>query len=452
MTRLRHEEPWPPGRDVPFLVLCIALGLSLVRSINQPELTVHALGNSITFVPADAALAALAVLCARRLLERRTLPRPARAITATGAAFGLWLLISSAISGGSAFIGAAKLLEYGLLPLGVILFVNRRAQVWLLFAVLVIVDTAGVARALYDFAHHPGARQGAFLGEHDLAALSTMTLAVALIALYARAPATRWLVFAGVVGAIGIVLGAALAQLVGLYLAIVATIALAAARRAATVRAVVTTIVVAGVVTAGSLSLRSGDLGFLQQWFGSKKPETPAQYAGGWSQRLIFAYIGGRVFLDHPVVGSGWYGLLPPKVFARYLPDAHKRFSDQPPAYFPQPDDRFIPQQTYDQVLYELGSIGALLFLLLGVVTVRTAIRIGRRWPRDGPDEALAYIPVAWVASLAGALAGAALFGGIPISAIFWFTLGISAVSWSLMPPRAVTAARRNTRTTPART
>jgi hypothetical protein len=451
MTRLRHEEPWLPGRDVSFLVLCIALALSLVRSINQPELTAHAFGNSITFVPADAALAALAFLCARRLLERRTLPRPARAVTATGAAFGLWLLISSAISGGAAFIGAAKLLEYGLLPLGVILFVNRRAQVWLLFAVLVIVNTAGVARALYDFAHHPGSRQGAFLGEHDLAALSTMTLAVALIALYARAPAARWLVFVGAVGMIGIVLGAALAQLVGLYLAVAGTVALAIRRHSVTVRAVVVTLIVTGVVTAGSLSLRSGDLGFLQQWFGSKKPETPAQYAGGWSQRLIFAYIGGRVFLDHPVVGSGWYGLLPPKVFARYLPDAHRRFSDQPRAYFPRPDQQFIPQQTYDQVLYELGCIGALLFLTLGFVTVQTAIRIGRRWPKDGFDEALAYVPTAWVASLAGALAGAALFGGIPISAIFWFTLGIGAVSWSLMPPRAAAGQRRE-RTTSART
>src|SRR6185437_2070275 len=139
MVRLRHEEPRLPGRDVPFLVLCVALGLSLVRSINQPELTVHAFGNSITFVPADAALVVLAVLCVRRLLERRSLPRPARWITATGAGFAAWLLLSSAVSGGSAFIGAAKLTEYGLLALGVILFVTRRPQIWVLYAVLVLL-------------------------------------------------------------------------------------------------------------------------------------------------------------------------------------------------------------------------------------------------------------------------------------------------------------------------
>ena len=202
MARLRLEEPRLPGRDVPFLVLCVALALSLVRSINQPQLTVHAFSNSITFVPADLALAVLAVLCIGRLLERRSLPRPARAITATGAAFAAWLLLSSAVSSSAAFIGAAKLVEYGLLALGLILFVNRRQQLWLLFGVLVLVDTIAVGRAIYDFVQH-GKRQGAFLGEHDLAALSTMTLAGALITLYAPRSRGWWFVGAGVIGAIG---------------------------------------------------------------------------------------------------------------------------------------------------------------------------------------------------------------------------------------------------------
>ena len=441
MTRLRHEEPRLPGRDVPFLVLCVALALSLVRSINQPELTVHAFGNSITFVPADVALAVLAVLCVGRLLERRSLPRPARAITATGAAFAAWLLLSSAVSSSAAFIGAAKLVEYGLLALGLILFVNRRQQLWLLFGVLVFMNTIAVGRALYDFAQRGGGRQGAFMGEHDLAALSTMTLAGALVTLYA--PRTRgwWFAGAGLVGATGITLGAALAQLLGVYLAVAAIVALAAARRAVTLRALVVTLAVTAAITAGTLSMRSGELGFLQSWFGTKKAEAPGQYAGSWSQRLIYAYIGGRIFVDHPVLGSGWYGLIPPKVYGRYVPDARRRFPDQPYGYFPSPPASFIPQQTYDQVLYELGIVGAILFLALAVVAVRTAIRVGRAWPSPRTDEGLAYLPLAWTASLAGALAGAALFGGIPMTAIFWFTLGVVALVPSLLPPLGRTAA-----------
>ena len=199
---------------------------------------------------------------------------------------------------------------------------------------------------------------------------------------------------AGLVGALGITLGAALAQLLGLYLAVAAILAIAAARRSITLRALVVTLAVTAAVTAGTLSLRSGELGFLQSWFGSKKPEAPGQYAGSWSQRLIYAYIGGRIFLDHPVLGSGWYGLLPPKIYARYLPAARRRFPDQPPLYFPPANGTFIPQQTYDQILYELGIVGAALFLALAAVTVRTAIRVGRGWPRGDPDEALAYLPV----------------------------------------------------------
>jgi hypothetical protein len=141
------------------------------------------------------------------------------------------------------------------------------------------------------------------------------------------------------------------------------------------------------------------------------------------------------------VLGSGWYGLLPPRVYGRYVPDARRRFPDQPYGYFPAPPASFIPQQTYDQVLYELGLVGAALFLALGVVTVRTVIRVARRWPPGRTDDGLAYLPLAWVASLGGALAGAALFGGIPITAIFWFTLGVAAVAPSLMPPAPAPAA-----------
>ena len=128
-----------------------------------------------------------------------------------------------------------------------------------------------------------------------------MTLAGALVTLYAPRPRGWWFAVAGLVGAIGITLGAALAQLLGLYLAVAAILALAAARRSVTLRALVVTLAVTGGVTAGTLSLRSGELGFLQSWFGSKKPEAPGQYAGSWSQRLIYAYIGGRIFVDHPV-------------------------------------------------------------------------------------------------------------------------------------------------------
>ena len=122
----------------------------------------------------------------------------------------------------------------------------------------------------------------------------------------------------------------------------------------------------------------------------------PGQYAASWSQRLIFAYIGGRVFLDAPVLGTGWWGELPPQEYARFLARRAARFSDQPPHYFPPADGPFIPQQTFDQVLYELGVVGVALFLALGALTrahgcASAAVAARRR------DELAAYLPAAWL-------------------------------------------------------
>ena len=439
------KPQWRSAVDLPLIVLATATVLSLIRSIDQPSFTVEVAGSEVTFVLADAAIAVLAGFCLQRLLGRGSLPRPARALTIAAAAFSAWLFLSSAANGATAVIAAAKLLEYGVLALGFVLFVRRRLQLWLLVGVLVAFTVVAVAYGLLAFfdapfveSRFPGRRQPSFLGEHDLAALSTMTLAVALAALFTpRHRLGRLPLVAGIAGAIGVVLGAAVAGLLGLYLTAGAIVAVAAARREARKRAVLLTLLITAAISVGVLSLRSGDLGaFLRSVGIGERQEDPFGNAASWNERLIDAYIGGRIFLDNPIVGTGWHGELPPEEYVRFLDDARARFPDQPSTYFPS-KDVFIPQQTYDQVLYELGIVGALLFLVLAFVTVRTAVRVARTWPRGDPDEAAAYLPAAWVAALAGGLSGAALFGGIPLAAIFWITIGVTAVAPSLAPPSA---------------
>jgi hypothetical protein len=39
---------------------------------------------------------------------------------------------------------------------------------------------------------------------------------------------------------------------------------------------------------------------------------------------------------------------------------------------------------------------------------------------------------VAWVGALGGAIAGAALFGGSPLAALFWLVLGVTAAAPAL--------------------
>lgn len=446
MTSLRHEDLWRPARDLPFLVFSAAVALGLVRAADQPAFTAGFAGTEVSLVPADAAFAALAACVVWRLLGGGSLPRPTRAVTFAAAAFSGWLLASSAANGGEAVVAATKLLEYGLIGLGAVLFIQRRVQLWLFVGVIVAVETVAVGYALLAFFDvppleptSPGGRQPSFLGEHGLASLSNLALTFALATLFAPRRRLRGLaVVAGVAGALGLVLGAALAGLLGLYLGIAAILGLAVARGAATRRAVTLTVATALVVTVGALALRSGDLAAFARYLGvSERSEVQDENAAGWSQRLIYAYVGGRVFLDNPVLGTGWYGRLPPSEYARYLPDARARFSDQPPRYFPSRTEGFIPQQTYDQVLYELGILGALLFLVLVGVAATATWAAGRDWPRGDPDEPAAYLPAAWVGALVGGLAGAALFGGIPLAAIFWITLGVAALAPSLVPPPA---------------
>ena len=276
---------------------------------------------------------------------------------------------------------------------------------------------AGAAGAVM-FVTGGGGRQASFLGEHDFAALATLPLLYGLVLFFER----RWIGRASiaiVAGAVGCVLGSALASLLGLYLGAALLVAAAALSRRLDLRALVVTVATLAVVTGGTLSIRAGDLGFLQSWFG--KPATrPGEYASGWSQRLIFAYIGGRVFLAHPVLGSGWYPELPPKVFAVYLPDARRRFTDDPPRYFPTPTEDFIPQQTYDQVLYELGVVGTAAFLALLITLGRACLAARRRSSR------LALLPAVWFAAALGAIAGEGFFGGTPLAAIFWLVAGTS--------------------------
>ncbi|NUT55960.1 MAG: O-antigen ligase family protein, partial [Thermoleophilia bacterium] len=217
------------------------------------------------------------------------------------------------------------------------------------------------------------------------------------------------------------ILGAALASLIGIYLACLVVVVLARRRGELRWTAALVAVALAGVTTAGTVALRGGDLGFLQSWFGPP-PEHPGEYAASWSQRLIYTYVGGRIFLDHPVLGTGWHGLLPPDEYVRYLPDARERFADQPPHYFPPEDGVFVPQQAYDQVLFELGLVGAVVLAVLIALAAWRAAVVSRR---GDPDAA--YLPALWLGSILGALAGAALFGGAPLTALFWLTLGVVA-------------------------
>lgn len=409
------------AKDPLFVVFLVTVALCLLRGRDLPRLNV---GAAAVGVP-DVGLLVVAAFTALRLRRRRLqLPSPALLIAA--AAFAALIVVSSISNGETAFIAAGKVAELSILTFAAAALLYDEERRNALAAVVIGVATAAAAWAVVDFLRVGAGRQASFLGEHDLAALGTMAMAVGLASLHARGArpgALAWTALAA--GSVAVTLGAALASLLGLYAAASVVIILAARRRSLRFGATLATVALVAAVSGGALALRSGELGFLNSWFGSA-PDRPGQYAASWSQRLIFSYLGARVFLDSPIVGTGWYGELPADEYARYLPEARERFSDQPARYFPTADGTFTPQQTYDQILYELGVVGAALLLVLLGLAVRVALGATTKWPR-GPTAEWAYIPAAWLASLIGALAGAALFGGTPIATIFWLTLGVVA-------------------------
>lgn len=417
------------ARDPAFALLLAAIAVSLIKAVDQPGIDLVLAGTSVRLAVGDLVLAALAVAIGLHVARTRTVPREAAALCLAAAGFAAFILATGLANGSTAFVAAGKLVTLTALLAGCVVLIDSTDRLWIVTGLIVAITTAGVAWGLVGFARQPGSRQASFLGEHDLAALSTASLVIGLAALHCRHRLSHLPLFAAIVGCIGITLGAALASLLGLYLAAAALIAIAALRRSLRLRSVVVTAVVALTLTGTVYSLRSGELGFLQQWFAPAENAKPGQYAGSWSQRLIFAYIGGRVFLAHPIIGTGWWGELPPSEYAQFLPDARARFPDQPPRYFPPADGTFIPQQTFDQVAYELGVVGVALLLALIAVAARDSLRTSRRFPVGNPDELAAYLAGPWLASLLGAIAGSALFGGTPMAALFWLTFGLVAAS-----------------------
>ena len=331
------------------------------------------------------------------------------------------ILFSGATSGAVGFVAAGKVGELAALSFGALLFVRDRAALEAVVDILLLVTAAADGVALFDFVRDGGGRQASFLGEHDFAAIATMPLLYGVVLLFDRDASRSRTLAALAIGGLGVIFGAALASLLGFYLGIAALLVAVVATHRARRHAVAATFAVVLLVTGGTLGLRAGagDLGFLQSWFG-KPAERPGQYAGSWSQRLIFVYVGGRIFLDHPLMGAGWQGNLPSSEYSRYLTDARRRFSDQPARYFPPADGEYIPQQVYDQVLYELGVVGGAVLAVLVVALTAVSVRAVA-----AATDRTAYIPAVWTAGTLGAIAGEGLFGGTPLAAVFWMTVGL---------------------------
>ena len=324
-------------------------------------------------------------------------------------------------------ITAAKLVEYALLAPSLVLLLRRRVDVDRFLLVFVGWSAAASTWGLLQFlglvnefeGKRPGQREVSFLGIHDFAGFSAAALSIgfAAIVLAEDRRLTKVAAAAGAVGSIlaasvfalgGIVVAAALAAIVGLRAGTLT------ARRAAAIGAITL------VVGAGVFALRVGDTTNFFSFLGHAGAPSSSVDVQTGSQRVMLAYIGARIWLDHPVLGAGFERST--DQYGPYLAAAKRRFPGQPAQAYPSPAHPYGVQNFWIQALADLGVVGFALAVATFLVGVRVALRAPAR------VKLLGLVAAGFIITAAGTWNGLGMIAGIPLDAVTWFGLGLAAV------------------------
>lgn len=435
VTRLRVGEPAP-------LVLAAALPfLFLHRNYSLTVAFPHGIDAQLgDFAMLAVALTALAVGLRQGFAPVRSRP------VAAAVAFLAWIFVSVAYGAareswyptGTHLVTAAKFAEYGLLALAVPLIVRRAGQLLPVAVVLVVWSCAATLVGLLQFVglvgdldHTPaGRRKPSFLGYHDFTTLSAFALIVAAVCLVCLRPSPlrNRLALAGAVsGTIGAALGGPLDGVLALFLALVALLAVGRARWRLGLRRALALAGVWLLVLVGVLLLRSSAIGQGLRLLGiEQKNSASTADVQSYSQRVLLAYIGLRIWEKQPLLGVGWLGSSDEAAYAPELPAAHRRFR-QPPLAFPSPQHPWGVQNAYAESLADLGVVGLAAFVGLFATAAVVGIRRALRAP-----------PEAAVVALAGALGvlvvvamwnGYGFVAGIPVDAATWLAIGTVAAA-----------------------
>jgi len=390
-------------------------------------------------------LAVLAVVVAGALAARKRIAVLARTWTSWAGLVALAALAVLGVAWGAHYAGypagthattAAKWVEYMLLAPAVMLIVRAPRDLVPAAAVAVgwsfVATAVGILQffgAVSDLDHTPaGSRKSSLLGYHDFSALSAAVLVLALAALLADVGPRRvaWAALAS--GIVGMVIGGAFDAVVGTIgacVVLVLALHVRDARRLAIVGCALA-LVIAGTFAIRSQAVADG-LKFLGIEHGSGGASQNVQ---SYRQRVLLAYIGGRIFLAHPATGVGWEGSSDEFAYAPFLSAARRRFS-QPPVAFPSPAHPWGVQNAYVQALADLGVLGLLAFLWATAWPAVAALRRGLGLTR--------VVGAALVVLALGVWNGYGLVAGIPLDALTWLAVGVALASVALAAERFTT-------------
>ena len=230
----------------------------------------------------------------------------------------------------------------------------------------------------------------------------------------------RVAIAAGIAGGSGMILGGAFDALLGLVLAAIAIGTLTARRDRRRL------VAIGGIVLAlavGIIGIRSQAVADGLKFVGVKQGNGGAsQNIQSYRQRTLLAYIGVRIFLDHPVLGVGWQGSSDEYAYRPYVADAKRRFDQPPRRVSRRRPTRWGVQNAYVQSLADLGVLGLVLFL------ARSAARLPRS-PSGAGDGDLQVAGVALTLLTIGCWNGFGLVAGIPVAALTWLAAGLATAS-----------------------
>lgn len=414
--------------SVPFLFL---------HATYQPSVAVGAGSTTIDATLADFAIACVVAAAVARGRREGWQPlRRARWLLLFTAAF---VLVGAASLATPSLLGeeyalaphavsVAKFAWYAaLLPAAILVVRTTREAVPLLRA-LVAWSVAATGWGLLQFlgvvsefeGKRPGQREPSFVGIHDFAALSGAALVVgaAGVALGDGRPVgRRWSLAALATGALGVVLSGAMTAVIGLWLAVAAVLLGARAVRALRPRRAAVLAAVLLLVTAGTAVMRAETIERFAEFLGirDRVEQTGVE---SYAHRTLLAYIGTRIWLDHPVTGVGWQASSEEWAYAPHLDDARDRFPNEPDQAFPAPDRPWGIQLLYLQVAADLGIAGVV--LLVGFAAA--AIAAGVRGLRTAPG---ALVGLGWLAVAIGVWAGIGLVSGLPLDALTWLAAAL---------------------------